>query len=219
MTEETDLKNRILDYCLDNNMDISRISFEVKDDEIILNGILDDEARKNKMLADINAFSGGRRIEDRITVKRYPEKTNDELLAIHLNNLLHIDPLIDEQKLNIDVLNGCVTIRGKLETGLEKDLMNRLITTNPLVKRFTDSTSVELKQKDQEKVLKRKIHHILADLKYFRSDDIDVSVKGDIIVLSGRTVNWIHRNLAENVIASVCRNREIRNNITIVKRR
>lgn len=175
----------------------SDIGVSVKDGVVALSGFVPNYAEKLAAEKATRRVSGVHAIAEEIKV-RYPfePKTSDSEVARRILDIFSWDAVIPNDKINVKVEKGWVTLSGSVDWRFQADAARRAAGKIHGVVGVSDLIEVH-KLPAASDVRER----IVAAFK--RSADVDsgtitVFTEGNKVILNGKVHGWHERNVAEN---------------------
>ena len=106
-------------------------------------GTLADRTRANEIATAVVGTSG--RVLNEITVAALTDRHPDDVdgrLTDKLDVMIDADPVLRERDVNIQVVNGTVTVTGEVRTSREKARVERIVSSTPDVKEVVNHLQV-----------------------------------------------------------------------------
>lgn len=103
----------------DSRIDLSEISVHVDNGIVYLNGTVDSAAEKKAAKEDLQATAGVGQIVDRLILRNYVERSDEEL-AHSVKQFLIRDIDVDEHPIDIEASSGVVTLKGRVASYAQK---------------------------------------------------------------------------------------------------
>lgn len=193
------------------------ITVEVEDGVATLTGVVDNLKAKQSAAEDARNTVGVRRVENNLTVEPVMFHS-DEDVARNIEERLVLDPMIQEDEVNVRVDGGVAMLGGEVDTYFEKlqvgdvaarasgvrkvenhlDVTYEPLPYDPLIYSWNPVIyDVDYFPHDKQDVQIR--HDVEQELwwsPYVEQEAINVSVEDGIVTLTGSVDSWTERELA-----------------------
>ncbi|SRR6056297_608433 len=216
-TEELTKQSVIDELAFDSRVDASNISVKVDNKTVKLEGTV--PTYSSKIAAENDAFSipDVYVVENNLDVKfeTPPEIPSDKELKTQLMDILIWNTSIDTTKIEIEVKNQWVTLKGDVDSYWKKYLAEEKAlnlhgvvgVTNEIAVVPTEKMTDEAIAEDIVKSIERNINVI--------ADNVTVKVKDANVTLTGEVRDWGAKNSAFMAAASAWGVKEVKNKIVI----
>ncbi len=147
-------------------------------------------------------------------------QVDDALLHTKVGARLTADPDVRRYEIDVDVLNGVVTLRGIVGTEEERQEALRLARDTSGVKEVRNEIQLESEVPESDKsdlVMRTKIGTQLAADPDVRRIDIDIDVEEGVVTLSGVVADKKARDEAVRIAKSVEGVREVRDELQVAQ--
>lgn len=104
----------------DTRIDASEIEVTVEDDIAFLSGSVDGAAERQAIIEIVKTAASIRNVVNRLLLRNYIERTNDELKE-SVRNALRRDISLDAGLVTVEASGGEVTLRGYVESFAQKN--------------------------------------------------------------------------------------------------
>lgn len=192
---QTDVQNAIKWEPL---LHAAEIGVTVKDGVVSLTGVVDSYAKKLEAENATKKVIGVKAIVEKIEVK-FPstwtktnlEVANEVLAALKSNWAVPSDDII------VKVEDGWVTLEGQVPWNYQKDAAKNAIHYLTGVKGINNN--IKIKSDVQEKIEKTNVENAIARSWSVDDSDLNVSVDGTTVTLSGTVGSWYEREEAGRI--------------------
>lgn len=177
----------------------AEIGVTAKDGIITLTGIVDSYSKKTEAEDAAKNVTGVRAVVEKIEVKfeTIYAKKDDNDIAREVLNAFRWNTSVPNDKLQVKVENGWVTLEGELAWNSQKEAAKNAIKN--LLGVIGVSNDIEIKSESQDIVEKRDVESALARNWSINDRDIHVQVSEKIITLTGTVVSWYQKNEAGRI--------------------
>lgn len=110
-------------------------------------GSMSDRTRAEEVAAAAVGTSG--RVLNELTVEGLNAETADDLddqIRDTLDRMIDNDPVLKERDINIEVVNGAVTVKGEVRSAEEKNKVGQIVKAAPGVKDFANALEIRAEQ-------------------------------------------------------------------------
>jgi osmotically-inducible protein OsmY len=215
-TDEQIQRDVLAELEWDTRVRPNEIGVSVEDGVVTLSGWTDSFIKKWAAERAALRVRGVRAVANEIEV-RLPgtaERTDPEIAAA-ARRALDWAALVPDGKVKVTVSKGWVTVEGAVESQYQRRAAERAVRGLPGVRGVTNLIVVRPPEQVPETELKRRIEEALVRSAETDADRIQVEVRGDRIVLSGKVRSWAERREAERVAWSAPGVTEVDNLIRI----
>jgi hyperosmotically inducible protein len=133
----------------DDTVKAYQIDVDTRDKVVTLSGSVNTEAEKSQAVAVARGTDGVANVVDNITLKVPAEMARpvdtaagDAALTAAVKTKLLADPKVSGLKIDVDTMNGMVTLTGTVRSQAEKDEALRLARETENVKNVTDQITI-----------------------------------------------------------------------------
>jgi osmotically-inducible protein OsmY len=169
-------------------------------DVTVANGIVTLSGRAGNLLARDEALDaaggirGVRAVIDQITV--VPRKLDDAAVRAEVRAALRADPAVGRAKIDVEVKDGAVTLRGTAESWAERLLAARIAKGVSGVRAVADAITIDWKTARSDGEIAADVRGMLAADAQVGSGLVDVTVDHGVVKLSGAVVSVVERRHA-----------------------
>jgi hyperosmotically inducible protein len=159
------------------------------------------------------------------TTRPAGEQSDDNIITGRVGRRLTADPDVKRVKIDVDTINGVVTLRGKVDSQTQKVQAERIAQNTDGVRRVINELVVDAEDdadSDDDGDLDRADVNIKTEIGRHMSADedvrrvnIDIDVKDGVVTLSGVVHNETERMEAERVAREVKGVREVKNDLIV----
>jgi len=182
-------------------LEATQIGVTVKNGIVTLSGTVDSYLKKSIAENAARRVGGVKAVAEDIEIKYSDSLTkNDSEIAEAIINALKWHSAINENKINVKVENGVVTLNGGVEWEYQRSAAVSQIENLVGVRRIINN--IEVKGSQPVKDIKERIREALHRSASIDAEKIDVKTKGDTVTLSGTVRSWTEREDAENAVWS-----------------
>jgi len=194
------LQKKVLDALdWEPSLDASRIGVAVNDGIVTLNGQVPSWAELWTAERVIKGMSGVKGVANDLEVKLPGDaQRSDTDLATAAVRALEWDVQVPNQKLQVRVANGWLTLEGKVEWQYQREAAERAVRHLLGVRGV--SNQITLVPKVTPADLKKRIEEALKRSAELEARLIRVETKGGAVVLDGTVHSWAERDRAEQAV-------------------
>jgi len=192
---QTDVQNAIKWEPLLNAAEIGVIA---KDGVVSLTGVVNSYAKKMEAENAAKKVIGVKALVEKIEVK-FPStwtKTNAEIANEVLAGLKS-NWSVPNDKVTVKVEDGWVTLEGELPWNFQKDAAKSAVNYLTGVKGVTNN--IKIKSETHDKIEQKDVENAIARSWSVDDSDINVSVSGTTVTLSGTVNSWHQRDEAGRI--------------------
>ena len=192
---QTDVQNAIKWEPL---LNAAEIGVTAKDGIVSLTGIVDNYAKKIQAENAAKKVIGVKGLVEKIEVKFTDawEKSNEEI-AKEVLDALKASYTIPKDKITVKVEHGWVTLEGELPWNYQKEAARNVVNYLTGVKGITNNISI--KSDIHDAIEQKDIENAIARNWSFDDIDINVSVSGTTVTLSGTVSSWYQKDEAGHI--------------------
>ena len=192
------LRQDVLDELeFEPSLNAANIGVAVDNGVVTLSGHVKNYMEKIKAEEVVRHVKGVHGIAQELEV-RFPSdpKTSDDEIAKRALNIINWDTAIPEDKIQVRVENGWVTLSGKVDWYFQKSAAENAVRRLHGVKGIYNELTVE--PRVQVTDVKNRIENSLKRNAELETAQIDVTVNGRKVTLNGEVKSWADRDAAEN---------------------
>ena len=174
------------------------IGVAVKDGVVTLNGHLDTFAEKHAATRAVQRVSGVKAVAVELDVRlALDHKRSDTEIAANAEQALKWNTLVPLDAIRMTVDHGWVTLNGEVEWDYQRRSVEKAI--RPLTGVVGISNDITLRSKAQVTDLSRKIEEALTRQAIREAKQIQVTVDGSTVTLTGKVHSWREREAVQGV--------------------
>jgi osmotically-inducible protein OsmY len=198
MKTDKQLQKDVMDeLSWDSSINAAHIGVEVEQGVVTLSGHVDNLSQKWTAERVVKRVSGVRAVAFDLEVKLVDsDKRSDTDIALSAINTLDYASSIPKGSVQVSAENGVLTLRGDVAWDYQRQAAETLVKGLSGVRNVINLVSV--KPKVSLTAVKSDIEAALKRRAYLDAQEIQVTVEGDAITLSGKVHNWTEKNLAIN---------------------
>lgn len=192
---QTDVQNAIKWEPL---LNAAEIGVTAKDGVVSLTGVVDSYAKKMEAENAAKKVIGVKALVEKIEVK-FPTswtKTNTEIANEVLTGLKN-DWSIPNDKVTVKVEDGWVTLEGELPWNYQKESAKNAVDFLMGVKGVTNN--IKIKSETHDAIEKKDVENAIGRSWSVDDSDINVSVSGTTVTLSGTVNSWYQKEEAGRI--------------------
>ena len=178
-------------------LDAAEIGVTAKDGVVSLTGIVDSYSKKTEAESAAKRVSGVKALVENIEVK-FPNswKKTDVEIANEVLAALKADWSVPDDKVAVKVEDGWVTLDGELPWNYQREAAKNAVKHLTGVKGVFNNIKIksELHNKIEQKAVKNALRRSAID-----DSDIEVSVSGTTVTLTGVVNSWYAKEEAERI--------------------
>ena len=175
----------------------SEIGVAVKQGVVTLSGTVDTYAKKEEAENAAKRVSGVKAVAEDIEVKPFATSVkNDTELARIITDSLKWHSTVQEEKIKIKIEDAWVTLEGSVDWEYQREAIKTTVKNLSGVKGISNLISV--KPSTTAKDVKQKISLAFHRSATVDAGKIDVEIRDNKAILSGRVRSWAEKNDAEN---------------------
>jgi osmotically-inducible protein OsmY len=199
MKSDTELQHDVMDELeWEPSMDASKIGVAAKDGVVTLTGSVSIYGDKIEAERIAKSVGGVRAVANELEV-HIPGKSerNDTDLAAAAVNAVKWHTSIPDDKLQVTVRNGWITLEGEVEWQYQRDAARDAVRFLKGVKGVTNS--IRLAAKPKPKDVRARIEAAFRRSAEVDASHVDIETHDGTIVLKGKVSSWSERTEAERV--------------------
>ena len=192
---QTDVQNAIKWEPL---LNAAEIGVTAKDGVVSLTGVVDSYAKKMEAENAAKKVIGVKALVEKIEV-RFPSswsKTNAEI-ANEVLTALKSNWSVPKDKVTVKVEDGWVTLEGELPWNYQKEVAKSVVNFLTGVKGVTNN--IKIKSNIHDTIEKKDVEAAIARSWSVDDSDINVSVSGTTVTLSGTVGSWYQKEEAGRI--------------------
>lgn len=176
----------------------AEIGVTAKDGVVSLSGVVDSYVKKTEAECAAKKVIGVKAIVENIEVV-FPNSWNksDVDVAQEVISALTANYSIPNDKVSIKVEKGWVTLSGELPWNYQRELVFESVRHLTGVKGVTNS--IKIKSESRDSIEKKEVENAIARSWSVDDSDINVSVSGTTVKLSGTVNSWYQKDEAERI--------------------
>ncbi|MEP6737224.1 MAG: BON domain-containing protein [Chryseolinea sp.] len=176
----------------------AEIGVTVKDGIVTLTGTVDNYIKKSEAEDAAKNVAGVQAVVEKIEVKFGSDgKVTDGEIAKEVLNALKWNWQVPNDKVKVKVEDGWVTLEGELHWDYQRSAARAAVVNLLGVKGV--SNGLKLKPELKDKIEQREIENALSRSWSINSEDIEVSVVGTKVILSGTVNSWYEKDEAAKI--------------------
>jgi osmotically-inducible protein OsmY len=191
------LRQRIIDELdFDPSVESAHIGVAVADGVVTLTGYVKSYAEKIAAERAVKRVKGVKAIAEEIEVRFLSDrKTADDQIAKRALDIIAWDTTVPDDRVQVKVQNGWVTLSGEVEWQYQRDSAERVVRRLSGVVGISNSILVRPRVAASD--VKHRIEDALKRSADLEADRITVRTDGGKVILEGRVSAWYERDLAE----------------------
>lgn len=192
---QTDVQNAIKWEPL---LNAAEIGVTAKDGVVSLTGIVDSYAKKMEAENAAKKVIGVKALVENIEVK-FPNSwiKLDTEIAKEVISALTTNLSVPDNKINIKVENGWVTLAGDLNWNYQKEAAKNAINYLSGVKGVTNN--IKIKSESHDAIEKKDVENAIGRSWSIDDSDINVTVSGTTVTLAGTVSSWYQKEEAGRI--------------------
>lgn len=176
----------------------AEIGVTAKNGIVTLMGSVDAYYKKIEAESAAKNVDGVKAVVEEIEVKYSNKAKSDDDLANDVLNALTASWSVPDDKIQIKVEKGWITLEGHVAWNYQREAANKAISYLPGVKGVTNR--IKIKAEIQNEIDKNEVQKALARNWTLHSQDILVKVDGTKVILTGGVSSLYQKNLAERLV-------------------
>lgn len=184
----------------DNTVDASQIKVTVANGVVTLEGGVPSYTSRAAAYADALNVAGVQQVVDTMHVE-YPAVSADDELEAACQNILALNPDIDETNIDVEVERGVVTLRGIVDAYWKRAYGEELIAKVKGVVLVVNNLAVVPTRATVDEDIANDIVAALNRSMLVDSSHVDVKVEDGRVTLTGTVPSWPARMTARNIAA------------------
>lgn len=192
----------------------TEIGVAVRNGVVTLSGIVDTYYKKVLAEKAAKRINGVKAVAEEIEVKLDNHgKRNDTEIAEVVLNSLRWNSALNEDKLKVKVEKGWVTLEGECDWSYQRKAVTN--TVQSLLGVVGITNNITIKQKISADVVKRKIKEAFLRSATIDSDNIQIEILGNKVILNGKVNSYLEKKEAEKAAWLAPGANEIENKLEI----
>jgi len=180
----------------DPSINATNVGVAVKEGVVTLSGHLDTYAEKHAIERAVQRVEGVQALAVELDVKLDPgHKRSDSDIAAAAESALQWHALVPEDRVRVKVEKGWVTLTGEVDWEFQRASAEKAVRALTGVVGL--SNGITLKVKTTPANISTRIRDALARQAEREAKDIEVSVSGPVVTLSGKVHSWVERTAAQ----------------------
>ena len=195
-------------------LSVAEIGVAVKQGVVTLSGTVDSYSKKEEAESAAKRVSGVKAVAEDIEVKPFATSVkNDTEIARMTADSLKWHSAVQEEKIKVKVEDAWITLEGEVDWEYQKDAIKTTVKNLTGVKGISNLISV--KPSITAKDIKQKISLAFNRSATVDASKIDVEIKGNKAILTGKVRSWAEKTDAENATWKAHGITSIENKLTI----
>ncbi len=178
-------------------LDAAAIGVTVKDGIVTLTGTVDNYTKKLEAENAAKKVAGVKAVVEKIEIDYNHSVRTDEDIAADAIEALKWSVSVPDDKLKIIVSQGWVYLQGVVEWNYQKHSAKKAVEAIPGVKGVINS--IQIKSADFDKIEKRAIESAIHRNSSLYDKDIEVTVSGNVVTLTGTVNAHFQKEEAERI--------------------
>jgi osmotically-inducible protein OsmY len=195
----------------------SRIVVKTKNGHVTLSGTVDNFHKKWSALDNALKISGVDEVIDDIKVKPN-DSVDDAVLQDNIQKAISNDSRLEQLGIFCSVLEGCVSLSGKVNTYYQKLAAEESCRWVKGVVNVENEIEVVPKGKDHDQNIKKRIEDQIEQNIRSNSEEIIINVENGIVLLTGRVTNSVTKIYAETLASMVSNVSYVKNDLIVSKK-
>ncbi|PBQ30544.1 ornithine aminotransferase [Sphingobacteriaceae bacterium] len=176
----------------------AEIGVIAKDGVITLTGTVNSYAKKSEAEAAAKSVAGVKVVVEKIEVQFDSlKKVDDSTIATNVLTAMEWNWKIPNEKIKVKVEKGWITLDGEVNWNFQREAAKEAVKNINGVMGVT--SNITLKPESHDLIEKREVERALARNWAINSEDIEVSVKGTKVTLTGTVGSWYEKEQAERI--------------------
>lgn len=179
-------------------LNAAEIGVTAKDGVVSLTGFVDSYAKKMEAENAAKKVIGVKALVEEIEVK-FPSTSskNDAEIATEVLNGLSANWSVPNDKVTVKVENGWVTLEGDLHWNYQREAAKNAVNYLTGVKGVTNN--IKIKSESEDAIEKQDVENAIARSWSVDDSDINVSVSGTTVTLTGTVDSWYQKDEAGRI--------------------
>ncbi len=208
---QTDVQNAIKWEPL---LNAAEIGVTAKDGVVSLSGVVDSYAKKMEAENAAKKVLGVKAIVENIAVKFHNSWTKTDLeIANEVLSALKSNMSVPKDKVNVKVEDGWVTLEGELPWNYQKEAAKSAVHFLAGVKGVNNG--IKIRSESHDVIEKVDVENAIGRSWSVDDSDINVSVSGTTVTLSGTVASWYQRDEAGRIAWNTPGIWQVKNNLVV----
>ena len=180
-------------------LNAAEIGVTVKDGVVTLTGSVNSYAKKSEAEMATKSVAGVKAVVEKIELKFGNDwtKKDDNEIATEVLNAIKWNWEIPNDKVKVKVEKGWITLDGELHWNFQREAAKNAVKN--LMGVTGVSNNITIKAESHDKVEKTKVEDALKRNWSINAKDIDVTVSGTKVTLSGIVSSWYQKDEAARI--------------------
>lgn len=179
-------------------LNAAEIGVTVNDGVVTLTGVVDSYSKKLEAEDAVKNVTGVKALVEKIEVKFHNTwHKNDNELATDVLNALKTNWSVPADKVKVKVEDGWITLEGELPWNYQREAAKTAVHYLMGVKGVTNN--IKIKAETHDAIEKKDVEAALERNWAINTEDIDVSVSGTKVTLTGTVNSWYQKAEAERL--------------------
>ena len=193
-SEDEIVKKRIVEQLAqDARVNAADIQVTVTDGVVTLEGTVPTYFARQEAYQIAWSIEGVANVDNRLTVEYLPPITDDREIKENAQEVLRINPNIDEEEISVTVQGGVVTMNGTVSVLWKKHRAEQVVSDVAGVTEVVNQIAVVPTEKVLDEVIARQIVDAIDRNAEANVSDIDVQVRNGVVTLSGSVDSYLSR--------------------------
>ena len=196
LTKEKTRENVIEQLKWDDAVDAGDIQVEIEDKTIYLKGSVSSFSAKVTSTRDAMEVAPGYDVENQLTVQFQPQQTElkDTEITENIQHSLKSNSNVNPVDLSVDVVNGEVTLSGKVAKSWEKTEVKKIANSAKGVVNVANNIEVKPSAIRSDEYIKKDILRVFERSALVDEDNVHVEVNNGVVHLTGRVATGSIKN-------------------------
>ena len=180
-------------------LNAAEIGVTAKDGIITLTGSVNSYAKKSEAEMATKNVAGVKAVVEKIEIKFGSDwaKKDDNEIATEVLNAIKWNWEVPNDKVKVKVEKGWITLDGELSWNFQREAAKNAIKN--LLGVTGVSNNITIKAESHDKIEKTKVEDALSRNWSINTQDIDVTVSGTAVTLSGTVSSWYQKDEAGRI--------------------
>ena len=180
-------------------LNAAEIGVTAKDGIITLTGSVNSYAKKSEAEMATKNVAGVKAVVEKIEIKFGSDwaKKDDNEIATEVLNAIKWNWEVPNDKVKLKVEKGWITLDGELSWNFQREAAKNAIKN--LLGVTGVSNNITIKAESHDKIEKTKVEDALSRNWSINTQDIDVTVSGTAVTLSGTVSSWYQKDEAGRI--------------------
>lgn len=180
-------------------LNAAEVGVTAKDGVITLTGVVNSYAKKSEAEMAAKNVAGVKAVVEKLEIKFGTDwaKKDDNEIATEVLNAIKWNWEVPADKVKVKVEKGWITLEGELTWNFQKEAVKNAVKN--LLGVTGVSNKITIKPESHDKIEKTKVEDALSRNWSINTQDIDVSVSGTKVTLSGTVSSWYQKDEAGRI--------------------